>query len=173
MSIAICSIAWCQEGKPAPSLAKATLPDMSITCDIHPESRDVEVHLVNKSSKRVWFQSVMDVDARSNYDVVATGAEGKRLPKPQRPKPKSYGGENGKPLVTPLRRTEGFVMQLDPGQQIVERFPLSAMVEMPAQGGKFKIRIGRALFLKLETDEFDPAEILWCKPMNVILPPLK
>lgn len=146
---------------------------MSITFDIHPESRDVEVHLVNKSSKRVQFPSVLDVDARSNYDVVTTNAEGKRLPRPQRPKPKSYGGENGKPLVTPLYRTEVFVVLLDPGQQRIERFPLSAMVELPAQGGKFQIRIGRALFMKLETDEFDPAQILWCKPVDVVLPPLK
>ena len=67
----------------------------------------------------------------------------------------------------------GSLLLLDPSQQTDERFPLSAVVELPAQGGKFQIRIGRALFSKWESNEFDPAAILWCKPVDVVLPPVK
>lgn len=169
LPVAIWSVSWCQEVRQAPP-SKATPDNISISCHVNPDSRTVEVQLMNRTATRVYAQYVADVDARSNYEVIATNAEGKRLPKTERPKLRPFNSKSSYPI--PQMEMSILLLHFDPHQQRNESFSLAARVQIPKQGGEFRIQIGRELFLKPQSEQLDPAQILWCKPVDVVFPPL-
>lgn len=98
-----------------------------------------------------------------DYEAEFTGKSGKRLPRYEAAAP------NRGPRP---RQASTASLFLDPKQSHIEEVPLRYVVDIPKDGGTFHVRLGRAPVLK-NPFHLDPAEILWCKPIDVTFPPLK
>lgn len=157
---AACLSAWSQQGFPLSSFgSKATPADLSVSCRVNEAARIVDMTITNRTAKGVYFRRT-----GPPLDYVV-----------------SIATSGGKPLVPPPKRRplppvtiSSTVIPLDPKEELVEKAYLSALADIPKQGGKFRIRIGRVLF-SVPDDPLkpDPSEMLWCKPMDVTFPPLK
>lgn len=166
----ICRAAWCQQAADANSAgAKAAPADLAISCRIDAEERTVQVRIMNHSARKCYFQyQPSGESAHLNYDVIITSMSGKRLPAPA-PAPR-----NPNPKIPVATLGEIGMIPLNPKQERIESFPISALVDVPAKGGKFNVRIGRGLFAVWEdSQKLDPSQMLWCQPEDVTFPPAK
>jgi hypothetical protein len=153
-------------GQPqAPDETKARPKDLRMECSIDTSSKSVSITIKNRSSKKCAFQYVLSGDsAHLNYDAVVTTPDGDQLPKPKH-------NDAEKTKQTPVTIIP---IRLEHNQEHVEKVSLSDLVEIPDAGGTFRVRIGRGLF-SLEDNplELDPAQMLWCAPIEVTFPATK
>ena len=155
---------WQQRNSENGTDVKGSPKDLSISCTVDVNTRTANVTFINRSSRTVYIQD--QVNPRANYRVIITDSEGRRLK--EAPLPALPPGIE-RPVWTSIRPKT-----FDPGERRTENVPLSALVQIPQEGGKFRIKIGRGLFVKWNVPwEFDPSQILWCKPIEVSLPPAK
>lgn len=158
------SAAWCQDPNAQYWGSKATPADLNISCSIDEAARTATVTIVNKTDKRRYF-------ARSgpliDYELVVTSPSGKRLPKPEPPSP------NETTAKLKPRSSSTALIALGPKEDYTATFDLAQLVALPKDGGKFHIRIGQSLFEREDRMfEPNPAQTVWCKPIDVTFPPL-
>jgi hypothetical protein len=167
LTLLLWPVAFCQQqDTDRPLGAEATLSDLTISCQVDPDTAMARVTLVSLAPKRIYMQYQNNVDARSNYEATATDQNGEHLPKAETPVPSGPG-------IRVVREASSGPVTLDPRQQRVEKFPLSALVELPREG-KLRVRLGRGLFSE-RNDPFrlDVSKMLWCAPIDVFLRPAK
>jgi hypothetical protein len=62
---------------------------------------------------------------------------------------------------------------LQPGELRTETIRLAYLYTIPADGGAFKVRVGRKLENQFSWEGTPQTTTLWCKPMTLQLPPIK
>ena len=97
-----------------------------------------------------------------------SGPSGRRLPKAE-PAWSTQASAKLKP-----RSYSTALIALGPNEQYSATLDIAQLVQLPREGGRLDVRIGQSLFGQENgTLEPDPAKTVWCKPMDVIFPPLK
>jgi hypothetical protein len=162
----VCSAAFCQQQPAPPPLPPPGKPsDLAMSCSVDADSRTATVTIINSASAAIEFSRV---GPRFEYEAELTGKSGGRLPRHERPPPK--------PGVVQVWQASRAGIFLDPKQQYTEEVPLGDLVDIPESGGRFRVRLGRALFAPFPPTRpfhLDPSGIVWCKAIDVTFPPLK
>ena len=111
----------------------------------------------------MYIQYTSNSDARSNYEVVVTAQNGRRVPKAH-PAPVTAG-----PGIRVVYESSSGLVAFDPEEKRFEKFPLSAFVELPNEG-KVNVTIGRGLFAEWNDPfKLGASQVLWCSPIRLLI----
>lgn len=174
------TVALCQrESTPTVDGRIAKPSDIAISCRIDPETRIAKVTLVNRSGDRCFFR--LSWPNLIDFEVIAQASGGKRLPQFRWGVSRNLAANvviDGKSHIPGVWQAHFQSITLGPKQESVEDAHLGDLVDIPKAGGTFKIQIGRGLIpipieISHDTAQLDPAEIVWCKPVEVTFPPLQ
>lgn len=165
----ICTTAWCRGQSGADDFgAKATPADLNISCRVNQTDRAAEVTILNRTEKRCYF---VRSGSLTGYKVTATTLAGKPLPELTVEQALRQANPGSKYVNMFISST---MIPLGPKEKYTASFPLSDHILLPKEGGTFRVRIAQVLFmLPSQLTEPDPAETVWCKPIDVTFPPLK
>lgn len=149
-----CAIAWGQQQSSEDlSGSKAEPAELSISCSVKAAERTAAIVLSNSTSKKYWFQ---DLGPYIDYAVIVTTTDGKLLPQLA---PEQVVKRLNPSMKHANLSVSGRIVTLAPNDERTEKCPLGDLVILPKQGGKFRVKIGRALFtMKNDPLERDPSE---------------
>lgn len=157
--------AKCQDQRTRYFGSRATPAALTISCRVEEATRSVTVTIANHTARKCYFQRSGPV---TDYEVIITSMTGKRLTDIKPDPSRQSSGRELRPITVSTA-----MIALGPKEEYTSSFPLSYHAALPKGGGKFRIQVGQGLFFMHDDPfELDPNEIIWCKPIDVTLPPM-